>query len=165
MRKTIATLLLFLCLSHTAMAQPNQSSELQKLGDLQMTEPHFKDGKDETTFAPFVLIDARDQPWADVRLSFSQWDWLREQYGTDEIDDYYLNGYGVQGLVLAARINAGLEAYAEGMEPNSEGDTCYIHFSNLASAVETARLAQTMISNEAMLKKMITIARENDLED
>ena len=131
----------------------------------QMTQPDFINDKDSATFAPFDLIDCRNQEWADLRLCFGDWDWLREKHGSDEIDGYYLNGYGVQGLVLACRVNAGLDAFAEGIEPNSEGDTCYIHFPNLESAVETACLARDMICNTDNLKNMIKVARENDLED
>jgi hypothetical protein len=130
-----------------------------------MTTPTFVDGKDGTTFAPFVLFDCRDSEWNDVRLSFSEWSWFEEQFGTDTIDDYYFNGYGVQGILLAARIQAGLDPYGDGMEPNSEGDTCYIHFPDLESAVDTAKLALAAISDRSLLEALITIARDNDLED
>ena len=130
-----------------------------------MKQPKFEDDKDATTFARFELIDGRSQPWNDVRLSFNDWDWVREKHGTDSIEGYYLNGYGLQGLVLAARIHAGLDAYPEGMEPNSEGDTCYIHFPNIDLAVETASLSQAVITDTEKLKMMVAVARENDLEE
>jgi hypothetical protein len=130
-----------------------------------MTTPTFVDDRDKTTFAPFELIDCRNTEWADVRLSFNDWSWLNETHGSDTIDDYYLNGYGLQGLVLAARVAAGLDPYPDGMEPNSEGDTLFLHFSDIDVAVETARLAQEMILDREKIVAMIEVARENDLED
>jgi hypothetical protein len=130
-----------------------------------MTEPHFVDGCDKTTFAPFELLDWRDSEWKNVRLSFDDWGWLHSTYDTDTIDGYYLNGYGIQGLVFAARIDAGLEPFPPGMEPDSEANTCYIHFSDLDTAVETAGLARQMIRDRDKLAAMVALAREHDLED
>ena len=129
-----------------------------------MTTPSFVDGTDKTTFAPFVLVDCRTE-WSEVRLSFNAWKWFEETHETDTIDDYYMNGYGIQGLVIAARVAAGLSRYPDGMEPNSEGDTCYIHFSDLETAVETAQLGQEMIQDRTKIAAMIVVARKNDLED
>jgi len=66
-----------------------------------------------------------------------------------------------------SRIAAGLEAYADSMEPNSEGDSCYIMFegSDLETVIETAKLAHVMINDRDILEKTIVIARVNDLED
>ena len=111
------------------------------------------------------MIDARDTEWSDLRLSFNDWAWFDATHGTDTIDDYYMNGHGLQGLVLAARVAAGLEAYPEGLEPNSEADTCYMHFGDLETAVETAQLAQEMIRDRKKLEAIIVVAREHDLED
>jgi len=132
-----------------------------------MANVNFIDDIDKTTFYPFELIDARNTEWRNVRLSFSDWDWFKKTHKSDTIDGYYMNGYGIQGLVLASRIAAGLEAYADCMEPNSEGDSCYIMFedSDLETAIETARLAHAMINDRDLLEKMIVIARDNDLED
>ena len=130
-----------------------------------MTKLAFIDGRDKTTFAPFELIDCRDTEWADVRLSFDDWSWLSETYSTDSIEGYYLNGYGIQGLVLASRIAAGLDLYPDGLDPNSEGDTMFFHFSDLDMALETAKLAQEMILDREKIVAMIGVARENDLED
>jgi hypothetical protein len=66
---------------------------------------------------------------------------------------------------LAARVAAGLDTLPSGIEPNSEGDCCYLHFSELDVAVETASLAQEVIRDRGKLLAMITIAREYDLED
>jgi len=120
---------------------------------------------DETTYHPFKIIDGRDSQWSDVRLSFDDWGWFQDTYKTDTINDYYMNGYGIQGLVLASRVAAGLAAYPDGLDPNSEGDTCYLIFQDHASAIETAQLAKEMISNRASIEKMINIAREHDLEE
>ena len=120
---------------------------------------------DKTTYFPFELNDNRESKWSDVRLSFDNWEWFSKTYNTDSINDYYINGYGVQGLVLASRVAAGLEAYPDGLEPNSEGDTCYLIFDDYESAIETAKLARNMISSKESIETMIEVARENDLED
>jgi hypothetical protein len=131
-----------------------------------MTDPQFdSSGIDRTTFAPMALIDQRDSEWKDVRLSFDAWGWLHELCGGDSVDGYYLNGQGVQGLVMACRLHAGLDVEAEGIVYNSEGDTCFIHFSNLEDAVQTARLAADMLRDRAQIAEMVEVARENGLED
>ncbi|VAW78341.1 hypothetical protein MNBD_GAMMA12-3783 [hydrothermal vent metagenome] len=130
-----------------------------------MISVNFIDDIDKSTYFPFELIDARKTKCKDVRLSFNDWDWFSETYNTDIINDYYMNGYGVQGLVLAARVAEGLEAYSDEMEPNSEGDTCYIMFSDLETAVETAEIASKMIKDRQIIERIIIVARENDLED
>ncbi|MCO1337022.1 hypothetical protein MO867_22110 [Microbulbifer sp. OS29] len=120
---------------------------------------------DKTTFHPFIVIDGRDSEWSDVRVSFDNWGWLQEAYKTDIINDYHMNGYGIQALVLAARVAAGLDVYPADLDLNSEGDTCYLIFKNYASAVETAGLAKEMITSRKAIEKMINIAREHNLED
>jgi hypothetical protein len=135
-----------------------------------MAEAHFgKDGIDRETFAPVQLIDQRRSQWKDVRLSFDAWDWLQEVIGGDEghssLNDYYLNGHGVQGLVMACRLHAGLDPEAEGILYNSEGDTCFIHFSKLDDAVQTAHLASDMLRDRRKLVAMIEVAREHGFED
>ena len=122
-----------------------------------MQELAFVDDVDSTTFAPFSLIDCRQSEWPGVRLSFGDWDWLLEKLGTDTVDGYYMNGHSLQGLVLAARVHAGLEAYPAGVEPASEGDTCFIIFDDLATAVETARLASAMINDRSRIEQMIQV--------
>ena len=131
-----------------------------------MRSPKFNsDGVDKVTFAPVELINALDSEWKDVRLSFTDWGWLKRTYGSDSIDDYYLNGYSVQGLVKACRLHAGLEPEADGIDYNSEGDACYIHFANLDDAVETAQLVVEMLNDRSRLVAMIEVARENDFEE
>lgn len=130
-----------------------------------MTEPRFVDGRDTTTFAPFILIDCRDSEWNDVRLEFSDWDWRKAHIGGDYLGDCYLNGYGVQGLVFAARLAAGLNPIAAGMEPDSEADTCYIHFSDLETAVETAALAHAMINDPTKRMECAELAVEHGFDD
>ena len=131
-----------------------------------MSRPNFDSkGIDETTFAPFVLENKLESEWKDVRLAFDAWERLHEMYDEDSLDGYDLNGYGLQGLVMACRLHAGLEVRAEGIHYNSEGDTCYIHFSRLEDAVETARLASEMLEDRKKLVEMIAIARDNGFED
>jgi hypothetical protein len=66
---------------------------------------------------------------------------------------------------MACRLKAGLDPGAEGIVYNSEGDTCFIHFSNLEDAVQTARLAADILRDRGKIAAMIEVARENGLED
>jgi hypothetical protein len=131
-----------------------------------MTNPQFdKKGIDKDTFAPVKLVNQLDSKWKDVRLSFDAWDWLHGMCGGDTVEGYYLNGYGVQGLVMACRLHAGLSPEAEGIHYDSEGDTCFIHFSRMEDAIETARLASEMFKDRSKVVAMIAVARANGLED
>ena len=129
-------------------------------------QPNFNaDGIDAETFAPVVLVDCLQEEWSDVRLQVYDWDWLRERHGGDTVDDYYLNGHGVQGLVMACRLAAGLEVEPEGVDYNSEGDCCLVHFPTLEVALETAELTRAMLHDPKALKAMIALAREHDFDD
>ena len=130
-----------------------------------MTPSFDSEGIDRTTFAPFVLYDCRDTEWKDLRLEFSDWDWLHEFCEGDSIDDNYLNGPGVEGLVMATRLLNGLEADRDTMHPNSEGGACYIHFSSFEEAVRTATICATMIKDKNLLRKAVTTAEENGFGD
>ena len=120
---------------------------------------------DPSRYAPFKIEDARDTKWNDIRVSFSEWDWLREQYGSHEIDGYYLNGYGVEGLVKALLLRQGMNPSDPDIHWNSEGGTCYIQFKSLDRAVRVAELAAQMIRNRQQLEAMIAVAREHGFED
>ncbi len=110
-------------------------------------------------------MDYRQTELRDVRVSFNNWNWINDRYG-DEINGYYLDdGYGVQGLVLAARVLKGLPAYTNTMVPDSEGGTCYIIFGDYEEAVETIRIASEMINDKALILKAIDIARENGFNE
>lgn len=131
-----------------------------------MTQPHFDPtGRDHQTYAPFILHNALNTQWQDVRLSFDNWDWLDERYGNDPLDDYDLNGYGLQALIMAGRLSAGLDPEPHTIHYNSEADTCYIHFTNLSEAIRTAELAAAILQDRQQLLAMIAVARENGFED
>ena len=131
-----------------------------------MAEPQFgDDGIDRTSFPPVELIDMRQSQWRDVRLSFNAWDHLQTLCGGDTLDGYYLNGYGVEGLIRACRLRAGLEPDAEGIEYDSEGSACFIHFERLEDAVETARLASDLLNDRGKIVAMIAVARAHGFED
>jgi hypothetical protein len=130
-----------------------------------MVDASFVDDRDSTTFAPFVLIDCRNTEYSDVRLEFSDHAWTAEHIGDDCIGEYYLNGYGIQGLVIATRMAAGLDPLPSGIEPNSEGDTCYIHFEDLQTAIETATLAKEMITDASKREQCAKIAVEEGFDD
>ena len=131
-----------------------------------MKKPQFDEhGCDATTFAPFELEDCLNTEWKDVRLAFCDWQWFQDNYNSDTVDNYYMNGYGVEGLVKACRFSAGLEVEPDSIHYNSEGDTCYIHFTDLSDAVATANLSSTMINSIDNLTKGIQVAREHGFED
>jgi hypothetical protein len=130
-----------------------------------MTEPNFVDGIDSTTFAPFVLEDCRATEYKDVRLAFHDHDWTREHIGGEYVGAVYLNGYGIQALVLAARVNAGLDAHPDGMVDDSEADTCNLHFNDVAAAVETAALVRAMIHSPTLRARCAELAEEHGLND
>lgn len=115
-------------------------------------------------FHPFKLVDSRETEWADVRISFDDWDWLKEKYG-DEFDDYSFNGYGIQGLVFAARVLKGLPAASDTMDPNSETSTCYIHFKTYEEAIETIKIAFEMINSKRLILKSIKVARNEGFDE
>lgn len=136
-----------------------------------METPQFNEnGRDDHTFAPFVLENALDTEWKDVRLEFSNWDWFVSTYGADVkdgyyLDDYYLNGPGVEGLVKATLFSDGLDPEMDGIDYNSEADTCYIHFENLDTAVQAAQLCAQMIADPQKLQEAIQVAREQGFDD
>ena len=120
---------------------------------------------DTTTYFPFELIDNRESEWSDTRISFNNWDWFKETHKCDSIDDYYINGYGIQGLVLAARLASGLPAYSDSMDPNSEGNTCFLIFEDHAEALETAKLASAMITDKDKMRELVIIANDNGFSE
>lgn len=131
-----------------------------------MSAPSFDaKGQDRTTFAPFKLQNCLATEWADVRLSFDDWGFLHGLMGTDTVDGYYLNGYGVEGLVRAALLAAGGDPDGDEMHGNSEGDTCYLHFTSLESAVAAATAAAAMMKSRERVAELIKIAREHGFED
>jgi hypothetical protein len=137
-------------------------------GDMgaEMSVPEFgSDGVDRRSFAPVELIDMRQSQWQEVRLSFTDWDHLQRLCGGDAVDGYYLNGYGVEGLIRACRLRAGLDPDGPGVEYDSEGSACFIHFKRLEDAVQTAQLASRLLNDSGEIAAMIAVARDNGFED
>lgn len=133
-----------------------------------MKKPVFNaEGIDSTTFTPFVLHDCRETDTEDLRLEFANWEWLEERYGDTELADYDFSGEGVEDLVRAARRSAGLEVYPEGIEYNSDSDTCDVHFVDLDEAARTAELCSEMFNDETLLANAIEAveAEADDLDD
>jgi hypothetical protein len=120
----------------------------------------------ENPYAPFRLENALDTEWKDVRLSFSDWDWLKATHGVNTFDGCYLNGYGVQGLVKAVLLANGIDPGDPDIKNyNSEGDTCYIHFKTVDSAARAAELSARMIRDRHAIMEMIVVVREHGFED
>jgi hypothetical protein len=131
-----------------------------------MNLPQFDStGRDPHTYAPFILLNALDTQWKDVRLTFHDWDWLKQTHDTDTLGNYYFNGYGLDGLVMACRLSAGLDPQPHTIYYNSEGGACYIHFTDLAEAIQTAELAAAMLQDREKLIAMIAVAQENGFDD
>ncbi len=99
-----------------------------------------------------------------MRLSFDDWALLHGLAGGDAIDGYYLNGYGVQGLILAVMQRDGLDT-EEGVHGNSEADTCHLHFTELTTAERAAAAAVAMLETRDSLREAVVLARELGLED
>src|SRR5262249_55110247 len=130
-----------------------------------MTNPTFDEkGYDRTTYAPFGLQNCLNTKWNDVRLFFDDWSWFQRKYGAESIDGYYLNGYGIQGLVEATLIASGLTVPEGRIQFDSEADACNVHFKDLDIARQAASAAAAMIHDGDQLRKMIVIARERGLD-
>jgi len=119
-----------------------------------VTKPKKKAPKLVSSVAPFTINDMGDN----VRLSFFDWSWLEKQHGSIEIDGYYMNGPGVEGLVQAVMFANKIER--DDIEGDSEGDACLLYFPNLALATRVGELAAAMMKDRAQLAKTIVIARE-----
>lgn len=122
-------------------------------------------GFDRTTYAPFVLHDCRHTQWKDVRLTFDNWEHIDELIGENELDGYYLNGYGVEGIVRAAMVDADIDVDDDRIHCNSEGDACNLHFKELALAEAAAIAAAAAFKTKKALAKAIACAREHGFED
>lgn len=121
--------------------------------------------RDRVTFAPFVLTDGRQTKWQNLCLFFCDWAWFERVHGSDKIDGYYLNGYGIQGLVEAVMFDAGIRPPQGDVELSSEADTCFVYFKDLDTAVTVASAASAMIQDRAALRRMIQVARAQGFED
>ncbi len=131
-----------------------------------MTGPVFDaKGLDRQTYAPFGLHNLLSTKWNQVRLFFDDWSWFERTHHTEKIDGYYLNGYGVQGLVQAALIAANLQVPEDRIELGSEADACNIYFKDLDVAAQAAQVAAAMIQDRSQIEAMIALARRHGLED
>jgi len=108
-------------------------------------------------------MDGRE--YGDFRISFADWGFLKKILGSSETigENYEVNGYGIEGIVQTQRLDRGLEVEAPGIDYNSEGDTCFIHFSTLADAEESASLLSAAVKDKAELERLAAIAEENEL--
>lgn len=120
-------------------------------------------GMDRTSFAPFVLQNVDED--GEFRLIFSDWEWLHKLCGGDHLGDYYLNGPGVEGIVLATREINRLDPEPECMDLNSEGDACYIHFTDRDEAIRTATLSAKTINDRRLLRKAVKVALDQGYGD
>jgi hypothetical protein len=66
---------------------------------------------------------------------------------------------------LAARQFHGLDPNPKTIDPNSEGDACYIHFLDFDEAVRTAEISATMIKDLELLRQAVATAQEHGFGD
>ena len=130
-----------------------------------MRKAIFTNGADVLTFAPLVLEDLRVGKTGFVRLVFGDWDWSDMHIGGDEIDGYYLNGYGLQSLAKAARKEAGLPVFGSNLVYESEGDVLSIRFESVDEACVTAELLQHVLLDKERLRNLVAVARRQGFEE
>lgn len=125
-------------------------------------EPVFDaEGNDRTTFAPFVLEDARATEWHDVRVSFEEWDWLEEKLGLTPCEPG-LTGHDL-GEFLEGWIEKNELVRAEGgYFNNSEGSTCYFHFTELADAVRVSDFCAKLFHDATRLRAALEMVPATD---
>lgn len=114
---------------------------------------------DENRFAPLTIENALDTEKNDVCLSFANRQWLENQ-NLVFVDDYYMNGYGIERLIQTILVIEGTNPFSDGIEYASEASACHVHFVDVDLAIRTAKLAAKMLNSPAILKKVIEVARE-----
>lgn len=126
-------------------------------------------GYDNQTFAPFELQTGSDTESRTVQLQFVDWDWIQSAYNDcyldGYIDEYYLNGPGVEGLVKAVLFMNGIAPELPGIDYDSEADACLIYFEDLDLATRVADMASEMLNDPQKLREAVGIAREHDFDD
>ncbi len=58
-----------------------------------------------------------------------------------------------------------LDPMPVGVEPNSEAGACDMHFGDIETAIETAKLAQSMITDRAKIEECAKFALDEDFDD
>lgn len=66
---------------------------------------------------------------------------------------------------MAAMSAAGIDVESDAIHDNSEGDTCNVHFKDLATAVTAAAAAAKLMTSREELAKAVVSARELGFED
>lgn len=122
-------------------------------------------GVDRTTYPHVTLTDLRAEGGT-VTLQFDDWDYLKELTGGEDLlDHYYINGYGVEGILQAARLRAGLPIDAEGIVYCSEGSACMVRFKSLDDAEATARRLSNALKKRSSVERLAVISRANGFCD
>ena len=121
--------------------------------------------EDENQYYPFTLEKIDNPDFKMTRLMFWDWDWITNKYGSDTIDGYHMNGHAVQGLVIAARFDNGMDAYPDSINYTSEGDYCIIDFDDHEEAKKTAEISQRFITDQSALSHIIKVAHDNNFAD
>lgn len=129
------------------------------------SEPPVVDSDPDDGTTPFKITDLSTDEESCHRLLFADWDWLHAHVGSDSVDGYSLNGSGVEGLVRAAMLDAGIPFSGEDIEYNSEGDACCIEFENPQDASAVKELARRMFDDSVRLRTLAAIARREGFGD
>jgi hypothetical protein len=135
-----------------------------------MAKPQFDaNGCDNTTYAPFELLDIDPPDNPDYQVRFHDWEWLASAYAADMvdgyIDGYYTNGPNIEGLVRASMLSAGFDLDETRVDYDSEGDACWIRFRRLEDAVQVAEMAANMIKDREKLRAMIQVSKAHGFDD
>lgn len=128
--------------------------------------PNFENQRDSRTFAPFQLSKGECSTGAEYfTLMFSDFRWLENNLDLSTIGSYDLNGYGVQGLIKAARLHAGLASSKDSITYDSEAGACFIYFNSIEDACVTAELAQSTFLHDEALRLLVAFANQHGLQD
>lgn len=136
-------------------------------------------GSDLTTFAPLHMTDLAAEArhlqakgWDPQglaspfvrRISLDDLDRLLD--GEEYVnDDYYLNGYGVEGLFQAHLVQHGEPVDAEHESFEAEADGFYAYFVDVDRAELVARRFSRALLDRAEVEALAQIAREHGFGD
>jgi hypothetical protein len=115
-------------------------------------------GRDALSYAPVTLFDAGDGE-GQIHMMLPETGYTAALGGTG----YPLNGHGIQGLIQAARLLAGLQVEPEGISYETEYDNCFVLFDDVADADTTAALLASALRDPERLRHLAAAAVENNL--
>lgn len=116
------------------------------------------DGFDRDSYAPVVLMN--DEKFENTLLMFDDWAYLHGFVGADRTTNgLALDGHGVDGIVRAAMLDAGLPDDEDIVEHDPEDDACFVRFVSLEEAEAAASVVATALTQRAELERLAVIAQ------